>query len=824
MVKKSGSKQQNLRLIESHVGRILEAGKDGSEWDVILIQEGFSKNFDADTGLPRYYTADALRSAKSLFENAKAFAYFYGEGPGRFDHLPDQVQTRMPAGVVGNLVGWFTNVRIREISGKVALIARFHISESAKWLRELMRDAFQSGQRDMVGFSIDALGKSKIGLAEGKRASMVTSFDSVGSVDVVTSPAAGGRAMRLVASCDFGGTMKESEILTYISKEFPEWTKEFDLKEASEDETSKMLRRVLEGCKKNAEDRVKEAKAGDDSVQILTENQGLDTINMLLMLLEEKKVDEAMRLLRTMKAKHEVPGEEGNGNQEPSAGAEESATGGDTMGDTNGNAATLEQVAETQKKTEEALARIQERERELLFKELFMESGLADKSQDRIRKLFEGKDVTKDLLETAIGEEKSFVAELRASDGNPTGVGNADTADVSVGKEERDRWQDSMDKMFAAEEGGFGSLHESWATITGHMDSDRRRLARSIMKAMAFAIPGDPDVPFEEHHQMLRESHMLDVRPRFGSKRFREATIDTTTWANTFGDSIRRILLKYYTAPEANTWRPLVNIMNAADFRTLRLIMRRGFKDLANVTEGGTYQEFDNPTDTESTFAVSKFGGLVTVTLEAVTNDDLGAVRRIPLDLGQASARTLSKRVLDTCLFDNPNVDEDSTGIITAGHNNNTTVALSFAEVILLREKMLKQTDPFTGERLNIRPKYLVYPVDLEDTAWEIINSNVKISTNEDLTVPSFVKNRLGLIPILNPWNTSTTKYFLVANPAENPTIAVAFLGGRQNPELFVQDQPNVGSSFTADKTTWKVRHIYECKALDFRSFSGRVA
>jgi hypothetical protein len=41
------------------------------------------------------------------------------------------------------------------------------------------------------------------------------------------------------------------------------------------------------------------------------------------------------------------------------------------------------------------------------------------------------------------------------------------------------------------------------------------------------------------------------------------------------------------------------------------------------------------------------------------------------------------------------------------------------------------------------------------------------------------------------------------------PVLEVGFLDGQEEPELFVQDQPNGGSMFSNDKLTYKIRHIY---------------
>jgi hypothetical protein len=49
------------------------------------------------------------------------------------------------------------------------------------------------------------------------------------------------------------------------------------------------------------------------------------------------------------------------------------------------------------------------------------------------------------------------------------------------------------------------------------------------------------------------------------------------------------------------------------------------------------------------------------------------------------------------------------------------------------------------------------------------------------------------------------------------PTLEVGFYQGRQDPELFTQADPSVGSVFNADKITYKIRHVYSGTVLDHR-------
>ena len=63
--------------------------------------------------------------------------------------------------------------------------------------------------------------------------------------------------------------------------------------------------------------------------------------------------------------------------------------------------------------------------------------------------------------------------------------------------------------------------------------------------------------------------------------------------------------------------------------------------------------------------------------------------------------------------------------------------------------------------------------------------------------------------------------WFLVNSKGQ--TIEVVFLDGMEEPEIFVQDMPNVGATFTADKVVWKLRHWWGRTPIDFRTLFGGV-
>ncbi|MBN9530522.1 MAG: hypothetical protein J0H82_30220 [Alphaproteobacteria bacterium] len=295
--------------------------------------------------------------------------------------------------------------------------------------------------------------------------------------------------------------------------------------------------------------------------------------------------------------------------------------------------------------------------------------------------------------------------------------------------------------------------------------------------------------------------------------RLREA-LGSASWANVLGNSITRRLLADYRQPsQYDVWRRIAHIVPVADFRTQERTRIGGYGDLPAVNQSADYTALTSPGDEKATYAASKRGGLETITLEMVKNDDVGAIRQVPVKLSRATKRTLAKFVLDF-IRGNP-VIYDGKALFHADHGNLGYAALSAGAVAAGRLAMLNQPELGSGERLGIGPKSILVSSEQEGPAVDLWAR----STNNDKTfVQSLV---LDVLPIWY-W-TDPSDWAMAADPLDIPGLEVGFLDGQEEPEIFVQDMPNVGSMFVADKLTYKIRHIYGGNITDWRAFYKSV-
>jgi hypothetical protein len=291
-------------------------------------------------------------------------------------------------------------------------------------------------------------------------------------------------------------------------------------------------------------------------------------------------------------------------------------------------------------------------------------------------------------------------------------------------------------------------------------------------------------------------------------------SLGSTSLGEVLGDAVtRRMLAEYRAAVDFDGWRQLVSVGPVSDFRMQHRTRWGGYGDLPTVAEGADYQPLTSPGDEEATYKAGKKGGTEEITLEAIKNDDVLLIRRIPTKLSRAAKRTLAKFVFDF-LRVNP-VIYDTKALFHVDHANLFTGALSKTELAAHRLAMLKQSELTSDDRIGIAPTRLVVPADLQEAAVDLF----KLNTNNEKTFMQSLT--MNVIPVWY-W-TDANDWCTAADPADIPGIEMGFMDGREEPELFVQDTPNSGSMFAADKLTYKIRHIYGGAVTDYRAFTKAV-
>ena len=257
-----------------------------------------------------------------------------------------------------------------------------------------------------------------------------------------------------------------------------------------------------------------------------------------------------------------------------------------------------------------------------------------------------------------------------------------------------------------------------------------------------------------------------------------------------------------------STFERWCTIGSASDFRTMSRVQLSEAPDLELISEGGEYRESPWSEERE-TFAVQKYGKVFSVTLEAIVNDDLGALTRVPRAFGAAASRRVNASVY--ALLTANAAMADGTALFHANHSNlaSSGAAPSVSTISAGRAAMRTQTGP-GGAVLNIIPRYILIPAALE-TATEVI---LRSAAYPDSTGNAGTYNPLQgqMEPVVDAHldASSATAWYLAAGQSLG-AVEVAFLDGQRAPYLEERE------GFTIDGREYKVRIVFGCKVLDWR-------
>lgn len=449
--------------------------------------------------------------------------------------------------------------------------------------------------------------------------------------------------------------------------------------------------------------------------------------------------------------------------------------------------------------------------REILLTNLISEAKLPEVSAKRIKAAFSG-EFEPEKVQEAIKLEKEYIDSLS------TRVVESLTKENrllpgQVGVDERDKKLARFDAIF--EETGILVLK----------DGTKVHAYRNFTEAKS---DWEGVNPFSFDKEDLWETWKAATSGYRGfakeNAKIYEA-LDVANWGQVFADRMHKALIDNYgKETQYQDWRKIARVISNRDFLAHRNIKVGGYANLPVVVERGTYPLLTAPGDEETTTTIEKRGGIADqISREAMINDDLGALARIPRELSRSAARTLYRGVFIDILVTNPNYGPDSVALFNATHNNTGTTAMSIAGVDDAQLNMRDQTRfGSTNDILGAAnlPKVMVVPNELQGLAQRIANPGPAVFLQNTADADAAMdtdrfKGQLEVVVVDDL--TDATEYFLIADPQLVMGLVVAFLNGREEPELFIQQDPTQGEAFSQDVQNIKIRHEWNVGIADFR-------
>lgn len=277
-----------------------------------------------------------------------------------------------------------------------------------------------------------------------------------------------------------------------------------------------------------------------------------------------------------------------------------------------------------------------------------------------------------------------------------------------------------------------------------------------------------------------RAMSVAPVEP--GTYQGRAGYVHTTgTLANIALDAANKSMhIGYEEAP--STYQSWTRATSLTDFKSKNVVKVSELPELEKVGENGEITEAQL-TDAKVAYSLNTYGKLVTVTRQMLINDDLGALTMTPFKLGSAARRTINRHVYDILVNgDSSAYTIDSVNLFASAHNNLLTTALDSANLTIARAAMRKQRGPNSDAYLNIAPRFLIVPPDLEHTALELIESSGSTVAEKSSGVTNVHRNSYELI--VDAELVDADDWYLSADPSQIDTVEVAFLNGSDAPSI----------------------------------------
>ena len=240
------------------------------------------------------------------------------------------------------------------------------------------------------------------------------------------------------------------------------------------------------------------------------------------------------------------------------------------------------------------------------------------------------------------------------------------------------------------------------------------------------------------------------------------------------------------------------------DFRAAKRVGLGDFGYLPQVGEGEEYT-YGTIGDEGASVALATYGQLFSITRQAIINDDMHLLTKIPEKMGQAARATIAKLVF--ALLTGNAIAQDGKKLFDASHKNSfDNAALDVANI----DKAIQMMNGFVntrGEPLAIEPDFMLLPTSLYTRAKQVLGS----ASVEGADINSGIIN-----PIRDIVPTVKSARLQVADPKSwylinKEAIEVSYLDGIDTPYMEQQQ------GFTVDGVSTKVRIDAGVNVIDYR-------
>jgi len=293
---------------------------------------------------------------------------------------------------------------------------------------------------------------------------------------------------------------------------------------------------------------------------------------------------------------------------------------------------------------------------------------------------------------------------------------------------------------------------------------------------------------------------------------FRGGSHTTSDFPVLLENALGKLLMAgYATAPD--TWSLVCRRDEVPDFRDAPRY-RQGFLGTLNrVNEGGEFLNIPVPDGAKTTIRTATKGGIISISRQAIVNDDMSALSDLPVRLGRAAKLSIESDFYALLAANSglgPMLGDSNPFFHSSRANvNGTGSVLTAAGIDADRSVMAAQKDINNSEFLDVRPRVLLVPTALGAAA-RILNTS---AVNPDggagkSQIPNPVQGIFDTVA--DTPRLSGTRRYLFADPLIVPAFIVAFLEG-QNQAPIIESE----DGWRIDGTELRVKFDYFVQPFD---------
>ena len=271
----------------------------------------------------------------------------------------------------------------------------------------------------------------------------------------------------------------------------------------------------------------------------------------------------------------------------------------------------------------------------------------------------------------------------------------------------------------------------------------------------------------------------------------------TSDFPNVLAELFNKNLINITRTPS-----PVLQLFRAstvADFRAKHFMEISDGPLLEKVNEAGEIHFGSISDKAISSYSASSYAKGFTISFQALTNDDMGALQDISAKMTRG-ARAWFEGFLVGIIVSNPPL-ADGQAVFSAAHKNlsATPAAPSDASIAEGKLGMRLQTD-LSGNPLNLMPRYIFLPAALETTMDQLLATLYPAQPDQAIvaarTLTPIVDSRLDQAGQTKPW-------YLFAEPSAAAVFEYSDLEGYSGPQ--VQATELFTSLGTSYRVVWHV-------------------